>query len=782
MTETTRPRSLADDLRSRSDDELAQLLRSRPDLLNPVPSDVGTLAARAATRASVQRALDNLDLFALEVVEVLCALADPVDPADVERLLGAAPREPLESLRTQALLYGAPGPVSLVRTVRELVGPPAGLGPPATQALQTYGPARLQQLLADLDLPGTGDPVAAVDRVGELIADRAAFDKLLSGAPAGAKEALESLTWTSTGALQRARRDVDAATASPVEWLLAHGLVVAADSSTVVVPREVGLHLRGERVHAVVHPVPPAPAAVPADRARVAATASHSAARAVQVAEDVLRLWSETPPRVLRTGGLGVRDRNRAAAVIGVDEALLSLVLESSWEAGLLDSQEGETWLPTRSYDDWRVASTSSQWLALATAWLASTRVAGLAGSRDSRDRVLVPLGPDLDRMAAPGLRRSALDVLAGADGAVAPDSVAEVLHWHGPRRGGRWRDDLVRWSLQEAEMLGVVGAGALTEPGRALLAGDPARAEQLMAALLPRPVDHVLLQADLTAVAPGPLRPDLDAELRLMADVESTGGATVYRFSAGSVRRALDAGRTADEIQRRLESASQTPVPQPLSYLVADVARRHGRLRVGAASAYLYCDDPAVLDEVVADRRSNALLLRRLAPTVVASRVSAETLLDRLREMGHAPAAENEAGEVVLGPRRSARASSRRRTTRQVGEPAAPRDTLLTAAVRAIRAGDRASSAGARATGTVAGLLVGRPSADVLAALAEAVAAQSSLWLGYVNAEGQASQRIVEPIAVEGGYLTAFDHLRDEVRTFSVHRITGVAAVDEPA
>jgi predicted DNA-binding transcriptional regulator YafY len=81
-----------------------------------------------------------------------------------------------------------------------------------------------------------------------------------------------------------------------------------------------------------------------------------------------------------------------------------------------------------------------------------------------------------------------------------------------------------------------------------------------------------------------------------------------------------------------------------------------------------------------------------------------------------------------------------------------------------------------------VAGLLVGRPSADVLAALAEAVAAQSSLWLGYVNAEGQASQRIVEPIAVDGGYLTAYDHLRDEVRTFSVHRITGVAAVDEPA
>ena len=83
------------------------------------------------------------------------------------------------------------------------------------------------------------------------------------------------------------------------------------------------------------------------------------------------------------------------------------------------------------------------------------------------------------------------------------------------------------------------VGAGGLASYGRTLLAdSDPTAA---LAALLPEPVDHVLLQADLTAVAPGPLESQLARKLQLVADVESRGGATVYRFTPTSVRRALD-------------------------------------------------------------------------------------------------------------------------------------------------------------------------------------------------------------------------------------------------
>lgn len=229
-------------------------------------------------------------------------------------------------------------------------------------------------------------------------------------------------------------------------------------------------------------------------------------------------------------------------------------------------------------------------------------------------------------------------------------------------------RADLVRWTVSEAELLGVTGRGALAAHGRALLstAGDRAtRAAALLRPLLPEPLDHVLLQADLTAVAPGPLQPHLAETLHVLADIESKGGATVYRFTPESVRRALDAGRTAAELHAFLSAHSRTPVPQPLSYLVDDVARRHGRLRVGAASAYLRCDDDALISEVLADRRAAGLGLRRLAPTVLAAQADPGTLLERLRAMGLAPAAESAEGDVLI-----TRADARRTPPRSAPSP----------------------------------------------------------------------------------------------------------------
>src|SRR3712207_8225282 len=62
-------------------------------------------------------------------------------------------------------------------------------------------------------------------------------------------------------------------------------------------------------------------------------------------------------------------------------------------------------------------------------------------------------------------------------------------------------------------------------------------------------------------------------------SDVESSGGATVFRVSESSVRRALDSGWSAADLHDFFARASRTPVPQALDYLVDDVARQHGRL-----------------------------------------------------------------------------------------------------------------------------------------------------------------------------------------------------------
>ena len=90
-----------------------------------------------------------------------------------------------------------------------------------------------------------------------------------------------------------------------------------------------------------------------------------------------------------------------------------------------------------------------------------------------------------------------------------------------------------------------------------------------------------------------------------------------------------------------------------------------------------------------------------------------------------------------------------------------------MAAVVTAVRAGDRAA-----ATRPTSESLT--PSGS-LAALREAAETGSEVLITYVDNHGTRSERIVEPVSVEGGVLTAHDQRSDDTRTFAVHRITAV-------
>ncbi|WP_157877881.1 WYL domain-containing protein, partial [Streptomyces kanamyceticus] len=91
--------------------------------------------------------------------------------------------------------------------------------------------------------------------------------------------------------------------------------------------------------------------------------------------------------------------------------------------------------------------------------------------------------------------------------------------------------------------------------------------------------------------------------------------------------------------------------------------------------------------------------------------------------------------------------------------------------------AGDLASTAPRKeAPQTADGRLPRTTAAETLATMQAAVLTGEAVWIGYVNAEGSASQRVIAPVRVEGGFVTAYDHTADEVRTYPLHRITGVA------
>lgn len=747
--------SLADWLREQSETMLVELLRARPDLAIPAPADSTVLATRAGTRASVARACDGLDAFTLSVLDAL-VLSDadraPVAPTELLRLLGAGIEQTdvdaaLARLRAEAIAWDGDGDrISIAPAAREVAGIyPAGLGPSAPQ----LDGVDLAPLLAKLD-----------DKARRLLAT------LAEGPPIGKTRDAGSV--------------IPAQGRTPVQELLAAGLLVRRDAETVELPRQVGIALRG------AHPLGPVSATEPhtalrtVDSSTVDSTGAGEAAEFSRHMETLLHLWSNEPPPVLRSGGLGVREQRRLAKELDVDDLHANLLAELAHGAGLVlaSADTSPEWTLTTAADTWLAANREQRWATLAAAWLDLPRLPALAGMRDEKERLLAPLSDELRRPLAPRDRRRTLEALAElppGSAIVNQRQLVDLLAWRAPRRGGRLRDDLLDWTLREARMLGIVALDAVTSAGRALLADGPAAAAKTLVAALPDLIDHVLVQADFTVIAPGPLEQELAVDMGLVADIESAGGATVYRVSEASIRRALDAGRTATELHELFKTRSKTPVPQALDYLIDDVARRHGRLRGGAAGSFLRCDDDALLGEVLANTVAARLELRRIAPTVVVSPLPLIDVLDGLREAGFTPAAEGADGRVLDLRPSGRRLPARGKTERQPTTPPAASETQLIGVAKQIKVGDRAS---ASRSGHSAQLPPGTGMSDTSATLGllqQAVREQRNVWVGFVDAYGVASQRFIAPVSIGGGVLEGMDHGSGELRRFALHRITSV-------
>jgi hypothetical protein len=793
------PRTLAEQLRGWSDAELARLLTERPDLAAPAPQDIAQLASRAGTRASVLRALDQLTTLELTVLDAVLCCGTTGSVARVHGLVNAAPAavtDALARLRSLALVWGDDDDLRALSVVADTLGPVSGLGPGAEQLLAGYGPARVADVARALGLAPSGDRQQDVEAVAAHLSDPATVDRHLAEVGGQARAVVEHLDREGRdGAVASTEPRPETDDATPVDLLLARGLLVARDRTHVSVPREVGVAIRGGRTtREPVDAVPPA-ATSERDRNLVDRAAAGAAFELVRHVELLLEHWGTAPPGALRTGGLGVRDLKAAAELLHVDERVAALHVELAAAAGLLAVGQTDeldaAWLPTDAFDVWSGGSVADRWVRLALAWLETPRLVGLVGGRQNGKPVNA-LAPDLERSWLPETRRAALQELAGlpdgevlAAGTGVPSLVAR-LRWLRPRRPAA-RAEAVAWAVEEAAVVGVLALGGLAGHGRALLeAEDPAHAAAAaLEPLLPEPVDHMLLQADLTAVAPGPLTHELAHQLATMADIESRGGATVYRFTERSVRRAFDAGWSAGEVHDFLAGSSRTPVPQPLVYLVDDVARTFGTIRAGAAESFLRSDDEAALAELVHHPKAASLRLRRIAPTVVVSDMPLDVLLPRLRDLGTAPVVEAPDGTVRLA-RRDAHRAHPPRGRREPAEPLVPQAPLdpraaarfaarVAATVTAVRAGDRA----ARSRPDEGGPGVRRTTpTSALATLREAVEARSSVWIGYVDNHGSTVERVVDPVKVEGGWLTAYDHRSEEVRSFAVHRITGVTAL----
>jgi hypothetical protein len=328
----------------------------------------------------------------------------------------------------------------------------------------------------------------------------------------------------------------------------------------------VATRLRALRTAPLPTAVAPVTEPQPADE-RAAASAGERAFSAVASLADVVVAALSAPLPRTGAGTVSVAERRRLiedGAVADGDE--LDDLLALGADAGLLDDGE-RLWTATDDAAAWLGESTAARWGAVARSWAArlptAVRTPGGGFVPVEAWAATYPLDPEW------------------------PARVTELR-----RRGRRW--------------------GILTEPGTepawtAALRRTGAPDLDALSTHLPPEVDRIYLQADLTAISPGPLVPGAEQRLRSMAVREARAQATTYRFTVESLTAAVGAGETPATIRAFLRDISLTGIPQPLDYLIETTAARHGLLRVStdpnSGRTVVRSADPQLLATIAVDQ-----------------------------------------------------------------------------------------------------------------------------------------------------------------------------------
>lgn len=421
----------------------------------------------------------------------------------------------------------------------------------------------------------------------------------------------------------------------------------------------------------------------------VTTVAAGSAFEFVRRMDVLVEHCDQQPVRLIRSGGVAQRNVRAMAELLDVRPTMAATYLELARASGLLGvaaDNHQEILVPSVVFDSWQAAELADQWVLLAQTWLDRHQPSGPGWVKRL---TLAAFGEPAEGLAVPA------------------DEVAAWLDWQRPRRPSRSQQQVVQ-VLEQASALGVTGLGALASYALPPDAGP-------LADLLPRRVDHVLVQADLTAIAPGPLTAEVAHDIGAMAEIESRGGATVYRFTLASLQRARKLGWKTAEMLQTLEARSKTALPQPLRYLVSDL-----------------------------DRPETA------RPALTSSTTDQ-------------PMSAGSEGGVRRAPLRG---------TVEHARDTSPSSSLHAELAKAIVAGLREEELDTGKIGASTATF-GDVFDTPLITLREAVETREVVWCGYVDAAGLRTERLVKVVAVDEGMLEAQDARTQDAFTLPLRRIT---------
>lgn len=675
--------------------QLATLLAHRSDVLNPLPPAIAPLATRLTLRTSLALALSHCDAALLAAAEDIAERGGELEEVAVTK--PAATSQLLERGLAFTISEDATNPDTVV------------LAPGLMQALPTEWSLLHQS-------------TTAPEEIAALPEDEARILHTL-------------VTSGGVGTTRDAAPDADPA--RPIPRLLAKGILTRVDSRTVRLPRAARRALEGHTPELIpLEPSGRAGTPNPNSKANDAGTAA--GLQVVRELEQLIDVLGAHPIELLKDKTVGVRPQANLAKELSVTETELRRLVCLGFAARLLSrgepkGLEGNFLAPTQGAQEWLDATLADKWSVLIDAWQHSTWQPWEEGRL---------LDPESSKDRLPRHRATVMDIYAHSAMPLSKKEFWEDLRFRFPLFATHTKSVTIDALVDEAEWLGLIALGQATQ---ALL--DPAATHSLT----PDTVDYFIIQGDLTVLAPGPLEAASHHRLSELADLESPGLASLYRITESTLRRGLDVGMTAEDITAFF--ATHSEVPQALEFLIKDVSRRHGTLRSGPALAYLRSEDPALLEMAV--RVVPELCL--IAPTVAISQLRVGPLLEKLREHGMAPAAEDENGaslSMALEPY-ALPTPAARKAAKPSADPVSVAAALLASGETTPAAADESSL-------------------DILHAAARS---GRQVTIVYADKNGNSKNRTVKPLSVAGGQVDAAGSDGSMIR-FPLHRITSVRLV----
>ena len=417
--------------------------------------------------------------------------------------------------------------------------------------------------------------------------------------------------------------------------------------------------------------------------------------------------------------GVGLPDIKRLANHLSKGNDYSKQIFELAQFVNLAEV-EGSRWQLGQQAENWISWSDRERWRHLAECWL------GLLGDEAARELLAVEAGESFEKKLS--------EVYPFAD-STATNRIKKVA--------------------EIANLIGLVSNAQATSWLALMATNDQQLASERAISGLPAAAEKVIIQADLTLIAPSPLPTELEIKLRRFVDTEQIGMASSYRLSALSVSHGLETGLSIDDIRSLLLRLSAKDLPQPVDYLLKEAETRFSRLKVYAtksgAHSQIVSADSILLAEIHNDQRLKPFALHFDEAGNLHSRFESELVYFALRDANFVAVRVDEAGKV-LSPQKLS-------TTKKVSE----QKQNIAEDIARMRSADSQGSS--------------NPDDDeLLRQIQLAIKYKAKMLIVLTAANGEQVEYLVEPVGVANGRLRAKDRKADIERTLPLSSVVSIA------